>query len=71
MRIGARNPRAPIALFELAVQLESALAACLLWLSEFSYMNFRASALRIFGLSPIALRSFRAMCLPIKAGADG
>jgi hypothetical protein len=40
-------------------------------LSEFSYINIRAPALRIFGLSPIALRSFRAMCLAKKSRTNG
>jgi hypothetical protein len=31
-------------------------------LSEISYINIRAPALRIFGLSPLPLPSFRAMC---------
>jgi hypothetical protein len=39
-------------------RLQPAIRCC--QLSEFSYMNFRASALRILGLSPTSLPSFRA-----------
>jgi hypothetical protein len=40
-------------------------------LSDFSYKKFQAPVGGNLGLSRIALRSFRGMCLPIKAGDNG